>query len=90
MVITKKVESPIPISKAKSIIDDIVKSDNWRVIDRDVNTLFHAIDLVSQYNIHLWDTTIAACMKENEITHIVTENKADFEDIPDIQVISPF
>ncbi len=47
-------------------------------------------DLVSQYNVHPWDTTIAACMKENGITHIVTENKTDFEDIPDIKVIYPF
>jgi predicted nucleic acid-binding protein len=50
----------------------------------------NAIDIVSQYSVHLWDATIAACMKENGILHIVTENKADFEKIPDIQVIFPF
>jgi len=49
-----------------------------------------AIDLVSQYSVHIWDAMIAACMKENGIQHIVTEGTADFEKIPDIQVIFPF
>ena len=90
VVMTKKVASPIPFADAKTIIDDMIKSDSWRVIDRDINTFLQAIDLVSQYSVHLWDATIAACMKENGVMHIVTENKTDFEKIPDIQVIFPF
>ncbi len=90
VVITKKVVSPIPVAEAKLIIEDMTKSDSWRVIDRDINTFLHAIDIVSQYSVHLWDATIAACMKENGIQHIVTEDIADFEKIPDIHVIFPF
>jgi predicted nucleic acid-binding protein len=90
VVITTKVENPISISDAKTIIEDIIKSDNWKVIDRDIDTLLDAIDLVSKYKVHLWDTLIAACMKENEIMEIITENKKDFEKIPDIKVTVPF
>jgi predicted nucleic acid-binding protein len=60
------------------------------VIDRDVDTFLSAIDIVSEHKIHLWDAVIVACMKENEITEIVTENKGDFKKIPDIKVIVPF
>ena len=79
MVMTRKVTSPISVNEAKTIIEDMVKSDRWKVIDRDVHTFLDAIDLVSQYHAHVWDATIAACMKENSITDIVTEDKTDFE-----------
>jgi predicted nucleic acid-binding protein len=90
VVITRKVSSPISIVEAKVIIEDMINSENWWIIDRDVNTLLSAIDLVSQYRIHFWDAMIVVCMKDYGITDIVTENKKDFEVIPDINVIFPF
>jgi len=90
VVITRKVAAPIPMADAKMIIDDIVKSDNWKIIDRDVYTFLDAIDLASQYHVHIWDATIAACMKEHGISDIVTEDKNHFEKIPGIQAIVPF
>jgi len=90
VVITRKVASPITITEAKIVIDDIAKSDSWKLIDRDIHTFLDAIDLVSQYNVHIWDATIAACMKENGISDIVTEDKKDFEKIPGIHAIVPF
>lgn len=90
VVITKKVAFPISLATAKTIIGDMVRSESWRVIDRDINTFLQAINLASQYSVHIWDATIAACMKENGVMHIVTEDKADFEKLPDIQVNFPF
>ncbi len=90
VVITRKVENPIDIIEAKTIVEDILKSDNWKVIDRDENTFLSAIDIVSEHKVHLWDAVIVSCMKENEITEIVTENKKDFEINSDIKVIVPF
>ena len=49
-----------PVAEARTIIGDMVKSDNWKLIDRDIHTFLAAIDLVSQYNVHIWDATIAA------------------------------
>ena len=90
VVITKKVENPIDVGEAKIIMEDFLKSDNWRIIDRDTDTFLKAIDLVAEHEIHLWDAVIAACMKENDLTEIVTENKKDFEKIPHIKVTVPF
>ncbi len=90
VVITKKVENPVDIADAMAIVKDLLKSNKWRIIDRDVDTFLSAISLVSEHEIHLWDAVIAACMKENDITEIVTEDKEDFEKIPDIKVIVPF
>lgn len=90
VIITDKVENPISVTEAKTLIEDFLKSDNWRIIDRDADTFLNAVDLVSEHKIHLWDAVIAACMKENDITEIVTENKKDFEKVPDIKVTVPF
>lgn len=90
VVITKKVENPIDVKEAKTIVEDFLNSDNWMIIDRDIDTFINAVDLVSEYGIHLWDTLIAACMKENDITEIITENKKDFEKIEGLKVTVPF
>ncbi|MEW5801453.1 MAG: PIN domain-containing protein [bacterium] len=89
-VITRKVENPVDISVAKSIVEDFLKSESWRIIDRDVDTFLSALDYVAEYGIHLWDALIVACMKENGLSEIITENRKDFEKIPGIKVIVPF
>src|SRR3990170_5942715 len=53
VVITKKVENPIDVTEAKTIVEDFLKSDNWKIIDRDVDTFLSAIDIVSEYGIPL-------------------------------------
>ncbi len=55
VVITKKVENPISLVVAKTIIEDILKSKNGKILDRDADTLLKAIDITSEYRIHLWD-----------------------------------
>jgi predicted nucleic acid-binding protein len=87
---TSKVERPIKIIEAKGIIEDFLNSEKWKIIDRDADTFLKAVNLVSEYGIHLWDAIIAACMEENNIPEIVTENRKDFEKIPHITVIVPF
>lgn len=89
-VITKKVENPINVTEAVTIIEGFLKSKSWKIIDRDADTFLNALDLVSKHGIHLWDALIAACMKENEIVEIVTEDKKDFKNIPGITATVPF
>lgn len=90
VVITNKVENPIDADEAKTIVEDFLKSEKWEIIDRDEDTFLKAIDIVSKYEIHIWDALIATCMRENEVTEIVTENKNDFKKIPGIKVTVPF
>lgn len=89
-VITNKVENPIDVKEAITIIEGFLKSKRWKIVDRDADTFLNALDLVSKHEIHLWDALIAACMKENEIVEFVTEDKKDFKDIPGIIVAVPF
>jgi len=90
VVVTGKVERPIEVTEARTIIEDFLKSERWKIVDRDSDTFLRAVNLVSEHGIHLWDALIAACMEENNITEIVTENSKDFERIPHIKVTVPF
>jgi predicted nucleic acid-binding protein len=48
------------------------------------------MDLVRERRAPFWDALIAACMLENGIEIIVTENERDFKRIPGITVTNPF
>jgi predicted nucleic acid-binding protein len=90
VVITKKVDNPIDVIEAQVIVEDFIKSENWTIIDRNEDTFLKAIEFVAKYKIHLWDAAIAACMEENDIHEIVTENDKDFKKIPGLKVTIPF
>lgn len=90
VVVTRKVENPISVASARTIIADILRSRHWLVIDRRAETLLKATELVEHNEAPFWDALIAACMLEHGIHTIVTENERDFKKIPGITVINPF
>jgi len=89
-VVTRKVQKPISASAAETIVKDILTATQWEVIDRSPETFFKAIELVKLRRTSFWDALIAACMLENGIHIIVTENERDFKRVPGITVINPF
>ena len=89
-VVTRKVEKPISASAAETIVQGILAATQWTVIDRSSETVSKAIELVKRHHIPFWDALITACMLENGIHTIVTENERDFKRIPGITVINPF
>ncbi|MGB7532431.1 MAG: PIN domain-containing protein [Halobacteriota archaeon] len=89
VVITKKIENPVPMETAKEIIGDIIEFQNWIVIDYDARTILSAIEINRAYEVHYWDALIAATMRENNIFCIYTED-GDFKGIPWLKVINPF
>ena len=80
----------MPIGQAENIVGEILASTKWRVLDRREETVVHAMELVRQRRVPFWDALIAACMLENGIEIIVTENERDFKKVPGITVINPF
>ena len=88
VVITKKIENPVPIEMAKEIIEDIIEFQNWILMDYDPRTILSAIELNRVYKVHYWDALIAATMRENKIFSIYTED-GDFKNIPWLNVINP-
>jgi len=90
VVVTGKVQYPLTVSDARTIISDILRSGRWLVLNQNDNTIVAAIDLVERTGAPYWDALIVACMMEHGITTIVTENERDFRKIPGITVINPF
>jgi len=88
VVITKKIENPVPMKMAKEIIEDIIEFQNWILMDYDPRTILSAIELNMVYKVHYWDALIAATMRENKIFSIYTED-GDFKNIPWLNVINP-
>ena len=88
--VTRKVQKPIPVADARTIVSDILRSSRWMVIDRNAGTLLKAIDIVESVRAPFWDALIAACMLERGIEVVVTENEKDFKNIPGITVVNPF
>ncbi len=90
VVVTKKIERPMPVDQAGSIVREILSSVKWRVLDRREGTVVQAIDFVKLHRLSLWDALIAACMLEHGVHTVVTENERDFRKVPGIGVINPF
>jgi predicted nucleic acid-binding protein len=88
--VTRKVQKPVPIVDAKTIVSDMLRSSRWIVIDRNAGTVMKAMEIVESGRAPFWDALIAACMLEHGIEIIVTENEKDFKKIPGITVVNPF
>jgi len=89
VVVTGKIEKPIPKAVARRFIQLIISFQGWSVVNFDSNTVASAIDINLQYGIHYWDALIAATMRENKMFSIYTED-GDFKNIPWLRVINPF
>ena len=89
-VVTKRIARPMRTEDAESIVKQIIHSTKWRVLDRREGTVLHGIELVKLHRLPFWDALIAACMLENGIHTIITENERDFKRIPRIAVTNPF
>lgn len=86
----RKLERPMLVDQAGSIVREILDSAKWRVLDRREETVVQAIELVKFHRVPFWDALIAACMLEHGVSVIVTENERDFKRIPGITVVNPF
>jgi predicted nucleic acid-binding protein len=89
-VVTRKVAKPVSASSAAAIVKGILTASQWTVIDRTPQTVLRATELVRLHRVPFWDALIAACMLENAIGIIVTENEDDFKRIPGITTTNPF
>lgn len=90
VVVTKKIEHPLPKETAKKIISDIIEFNGWQVLELNESSVIMAIDLSIKYNLHYWDAILCATMKQNGITNVFTENIKDFGKIPWITAVNPF
>ncbi|HHE36998.1 MAG TPA: PIN domain-containing protein [Candidatus Cloacimonetes bacterium] len=90
IVITKKVEKPVSVKQAREIVEDILSSEEWIIIDRTEESQKKAMKLNQEKRIHFWDALIIASMIEYGIKEIITENVSNFSKIKSIKPINPY
>lgn len=89
VVVTKKIQHPIPNKVAKRFIELIIDFQGWHVLDINARIVASAVDICVEYNIHYWDALLAATMRENKVFSIYTED-SDLNKIPWLKVVNPF
>ncbi len=89
VVVTKKIQHPIPEKVAKKFVDLITDFRGWSILNIDAQAVKSAVDISIKYDIHYWDALLAATMKENKVFSIYTED-SDFDKIPWLKVLNPF
>jgi len=89
VVMTEKVQHPVPEAVVTRFIRDIVSFDGWTVIGYDPATIIDAVGIREMYSLHFWDALLTATMKQHTIDTIYTED-SHFKKIPWITVINPF
>jgi predicted nucleic acid-binding protein len=89
VVMTEKVQHPVPDTVVTRFIQDIVSFDGWTVIGYDPGVIMDAVALRHSYSLHFWDALLAATMKHHTIDTIYTED-SHFKKVPWITVIDPF
>ena len=89
VVLTKKIENPIPKEKAEVIVNGIIESEDWIKINYTEKTVKRAMKTSKEFKIHFWDAVISETMLENGIFTIYTENEKDFKKVPNLKVVNP-
>jgi predicted nucleic acid-binding protein len=87
-IITRKVEMPLAVDKAKQIVLDCI--EGFEILKYDEKTVVEAINSQAIYGIPFWDALIVATMQQNSLDTIITENEKDFKKISWLKVINPF
>jgi len=87
-IVTRKIQKPIAVEKAKQIILDLI--DGFEILKYNEYTVVNAINNQAIYKIPFWDALIVATMEENSISTIIIENQKDFRKAEWIKTINPF
>jgi predicted nucleic acid-binding protein len=89
VVVTEKVENPMPVEDVTRFIRDIQDFDGWNVIGYGSTTILSAHQIRNGHHVHFRGALLAATMIESGIDTIITED-AHLLRIPGITVINPY
>ena len=89
VVVTEKVENPMPIEDIKRFITGIQNFDGWNVVSYGSKTILSAHDIRNRHHIHFWDALLVATMIEYGIDTIITED-AHLRRVPGITAVNPY
>ncbi|HPX73996.1 MAG TPA: PIN domain-containing protein [Methanoregulaceae archaeon] len=89
VVMTEKVEHPMPREMVSRFIRDIASFSQWWVLGYDAACIEDAVAIGGERRIHFWDALLVATMKRHGITTLYSEDE-HFIKVPDIRVVNPF
>jgi predicted nucleic acid-binding protein len=89
VVVTEKVERPMPTDQVRRFVSSIARFDGWRVVGYDGATVESALELGERHAIHFWDALLAATMLAHGIDTVVTED-AHLSRVPGITAVNPY
>lgn len=89
VVVTEKVENPMPVEDVTRFIRNVQEFEGWNVVGYGSRTILAAHEIRDRYRVHFWDALLAATMIESSIDTIITED-AHLLRIPGITVVNPY
>ncbi len=89
-IVTTKIEKPLSKQEARKICYDLSRFSGFVKLVPNAQTLIEAMHLNEKYDLDYWDALIAATMRENHVSAIITENLKDFNKVPGINAVNPF
>lgn len=88
VVVTEKVERPLPLPVVRKFIASISAFDGWNVVGYSSDTILAAHEIKKRGSLNFWDALLVVTMEENRIHAIYTEDRY-FDRVPDLTVIDP-
>ena len=85
--VTRKIENPLPKSKARGIIESYLA---WPVELNDAGTVLSASEIEDRYMLSFWDAMIVASARKAKAEKLLTEDLNHGQEIEGILVENPF
>ena len=85
--VTRKIENPLPKSKARGIIESYLA---WPVELNDAKTVLAASEIEERHMLSFWDALIVASARNVEAEKILTEDLNHGQQIEGILIENPF
>lgn len=85
--VTRKVTSPLSISKAREIIEKLLY---WQVVVNDGQIILQAIDLHKKYKYSFWDSLIIQSAISVKANLLLTEDLQNNQIIESVKILNPF
>jgi predicted nucleic acid-binding protein len=85
--VTRKIENPLPKSKARGIIESYLA---WPVELNDAKTVLAASEIEERHMLSFWDALIVASARNAEAEKILTEDLNHGQQIEGILIVNPF
>ena len=89
VVVTEKVEHPMPTDEVRRFVQAIAGFDGWHVVAYGPATVDRALEIRESYRVHFWDALLAATMLEHGIDSLCSED-THLSRVPGIAVVNPY